>query len=347
MDRAPLCFAAAPLHDHFESAMAKEEMMSPGLARPSLDDWRHELSEALKDPLNGASRSGDLSLLRPPGEVADDAMKLLIRDAEGRSVAVALCSPRFDPEAVAKGFRKAESARQALEADLSAHVVEPLHQGRLDGLSYAVLPFYGALSDSRIVRKLQRTAMVPRLFDWLRGVARATMTERDSDEANREIAEGLESLSKTEAMPAPVLEAAKTALRRLENGAWRPRRILSHGDFWVGNIMLASPEASRWPFGKRLDRFVVIDWGTSRVDGIAFDDLIRIGRSLGASPRRIGAEVAAHAQLLDCELDDARSYLAASLGILGLSLNQFPFENYVALARYSMNTMNEALAAAG
>lgn len=325
-----------------------EEIMRFAPTGLSLDCWRRELSDNLDGPLAEAPRSGDISLLRPPAEVADDAMKLRIRDAAGRSVAVALCSPRFDPEAVANGFRRTKLVRRALPPGLAAHVVKPIHQGRLDGLSYAVLPFYGSLSDSRVVRKLQRMAMAPRLFGWLRKVARATRTdhEPDSESLDREFAEGLESLLKTEAMPTSVRKAAQKAMARLESGAWRPRRVLSHGDFWLGNVMLKSPGAT-WPLGKRLDRFVIIDWGTSRVDGIAFDDLIRIGRSLGVSPRRLGAEVRKHARLLDCDPVDARSYLAASLGILGQSLNQFPFENYVSLARHSMDAMDKALAAAG
>lgn len=315
--------------------------------RPSLEQWRRELSENLEGPSREALRSGALSLLRPPGEVADDAMKLLLRDARGLPVAVALCSPPFDPEAVSQGFHRVELARRALGPDLSRHVVEPLHQGRFAGLSYAVLPFYGSLSDSRIFRRLQRMALAPRLFGWLRAATKATMSEPAAGTSDREIVAGLESLSKIQAMPPQVRSAAETALERLGGGAWSPRRTLMHGDFWLGNVMLASSGAFRSPLEAWRGRFVVIDWGTSRVDGLPFDDLIRIGHSLGASPRRLGAEIVAHVRLLGCELADARSYLAASLGILGLSLNQFPFERYVSLARYTMNRMDGALAAVG
>jgi len=314
--------------------------MPPASTQPGLDQWRSELMENLEGPLREAARWGDLSLLRPPGEVADDAMKLLIRDARGRPVGVALCSPPFAPDGVAFGCRRAESARRAMGPKLAVHVVEPLREGRFQGLSYVVLPYYRSLSDSRIVRKLQRMALAPRLFGWLREIVRTTRSEPAVGEADPEIARGLEALAATEAMPPHVRTAAETGLNRLRDGLWSPRRVLMHGDLWLGNVMLSPP-------GARVDRFVVIDWGTSRVDGFPFDDLVRIGHSLGASTRRLRAEVLAHARLLDCDPVDARGYLAASLGVLGFSLNQFPFEKYVELARYSMNRLDEALAGGG
>lgn len=314
--------------------------MPPVSTQPSLDQWRGELAKALEGPLRGAARAGEFSLLRPSAAVADDAMKLLIKDARGRPMAVALCSPRFAPDGVAGGYRRARAIREALGPKLAVHVAEPLHEGQFQGLSYAILPFYQSLSGSRIFNKLQRMALTPCLFEWLREAARATRSEPAVGEADQEIVRGLEALEATEAMPPHVRTAAETGLNRLRSGLWSPRRVVMHGDLWLGNVMYASSAA-------RADQFVVIDWGTSRVDGLPFDDLVRIGHSLGVSARRLRGEVFRMARILDCDPADARSHLAASLGVLGFSLNEFPFDNYVALARYAMDKLDEALVGIG
>jgi hypothetical protein len=298
-------------------------------APPGLTEWSGELAGPLTELFGGPPH---ISLLCPPKDVADDSVKLLVSDPRGRSRGVVLCSTLIDPEMVARSVQHARSARCALGEALKGSILEPLLEGRHRGLSYAVLPYCDSLGTSRVANKIQRLAIAPALFRWLRRSAEATMSAPAAEGVDREIAAALESLEGTQALPPRVRSAAETALERLNSGVWVPRRVLMHGDFWLGNVLFHS-KRSREGRGKPWwDRFVVIDWGGSRLDGFPFWDLFRIAQSVGASDRRLAAEAAAQAGLLGCEPRDARSYLAAALGDLGLHLNHFPFENYARLA---------------
>ena len=217
-----------------------------------------------------------------------------------------------------------------LKEDLNQVVLEPLIEGRYSGLSYAVLPYCESLSKSRVVNRLQRMALAPALYRWLRRSDGATMSE--PLRFDREIAAALGALEQTKGMPHRVRAAADRALDRLDTGVWIPRRVLMHGDFWLGNVLVRSKAMLGGRRGPWWDRFVVIDWAGSRSDGFAFWDLFRFAQSVGASGRRLSSEVAARAQMLGCDPRDACSYLAAAIGDLGLHLNHFPFDRYVQLA---------------
>jgi hypothetical protein len=313
--------------------------MATDVVRLDLNEWRRELAKPLTSVFGGTPQ---ISLLCPPKAVADDTSKFLVRDAQGEPRGVVLCSSFVDPDMVAHGMERARSAQRAVKENLKTYILEPLLEGRCCGLSYALLPYCGSLSGSRVVNRIQRTVLGPALFRWLRRSAQATVSEPSAG-VDHEIDAALEALEKTQGMSRSVRAAAEQALNRLHNGLWIPRRVLMHGDFWLGNILLRSkemPSARRSPWW---DRFVVIDWAGSRLDGFAFWDLFRLAQSVRASNRRLSHEVVAWARMFDCDPTDARSYLAAALGDLGLHLNHFPVERFVELADSVMRDADRVL----
>jgi hypothetical protein len=314
--------------------------METEAARLSMDEWRQELAGPLIDAFGGSPR---LSLLCPPKGVADDTTKFLVRDRSDRPQGVVLCSSPVDPDSVFGGMKRARAARGALRDDLKGSILEPLREGRYCGLSYAMLPFCESLNSSRVVNRLQRMALAPAVFRWLRQSEAATTSGPPAEGVDREIAGALESLERTQGLSLRVRSTAERALDRLNAGHWVPRRTLMHGDFWLGNILIRSTQWLGSGLTPWWDRFVVIDWAGSRLDGFAFWDLFRFAQSVGASSRRLTFEIGARARMLACAPEDARSYVSAALGDLGLHLNHFPFDRYAQLADSVIADVDRAL----
>jgi thiamine kinase-like enzyme len=107
-----------------------------------------------------------------------------------------------------------------------------------------------------------------------------------------------------------------------------------HGDLTLGNVML-DPSRSR--------DFMIIDWGGSSVDGFPIFDLVKFAEAVRLPTRRLRAEIAAHAGILGCAIQDTRSYLTAALGHIWLNLEQFPPERFAAMAERNLNTLDGAL----
>jgi hypothetical protein len=278
-----------------------------------------------------------MSLLCPPKEVADDPMKLLVQDQSGQPAGVLLCSAPVAPELVAGNMERSRRAKQLLGADLGRSILDPLLEGRAFGLSYALLPYCRPLSDSRVLRRLQRLVLGPALFDWLRRATEATISTGATGD-DPEIVVVLERLAGMPEVTERARSAASRALERLRSGAWKPRRVLMHGDFNLGNILIAPRARAVGPWWSR---FVVIDWPGSRTDGFAFFDLVRMVQSARPTRQRQRAEVAEHCRLLGCEPADARSYLAAALGHLGGDLEYFPIERYAEMADTSLKILED------
>ena len=128
-----------------------------------------------------------------------------------------------------------------------------------------------------------------------------------------------------------VREGASAALGRLEARAWEPRFCMMHGDLWKGNVLLA-PGYRRW------NQFALIDWGASMVHGYAIYDLLRLAMSMGLSGRRLEREVSRHCKILGCDIIDAQSYLLASLGYIGMNLDQLPMTSILTPLRRGAGT---------
>ena len=223
-------------------------------------------------------------------------------------------------------------AKQALSPDLGRVILDPLLEGEIRGLSYAVLPYCQPLSNSRLVWPVQRALLSPHVFQWLERVTEATATKVHPKQIEPNFMEPLKHLAELEEMTKRVRVAARQAINRLGDGHWTPRHVLMHNDLWKGNILLDHRQVSR--FGKRLrtERFVIIDWMGAMIKGYGMYDLIRLAESLKLGNRELRKQITTHCEFLDCDFTDARSHLLASLGYLGMHLEHFPLPRFVQMA---------------
>ena len=309
---------------------------TPGISATGDNFELEQLKQDLSAPLTRAFADqalvGEISLLRPLKAVRDDSAKLLVKDLAGNPIAVVLCSSPLTPWLVARGMERTRLAKQALSPDLGRVILDPLLEGEIRGLSYAVLPYCQPLSNSRLVWPVQRALLSPHVFQWLERVTEATATKVHPKQIEPNFMEPLKHLAELEEMTKRVRVAARQAINRLGDGHWTPRHVLMHNDLWKGNILLDHRQVSR--FGKRLrtERFVIIDWMGAMIKGYGMYDLIRLAESLKLGNRELRKQITTHCEFLDCDFTDARSHLLASLGYLGMHLEHFPLPRFVQMA---------------
>lgn len=304
------------------------------------EEWRPDVADSVAHALGGVSRVGDVTLVCAPKAVDDDTAKFLIRDRAGRPAAVLLGSPPKYPGVVERNIGRSLAAAAALGPELGAVVLEPLARGDASGRSYAILPYNSPASPHRLVRRLQKAALTPPLYSWLRRATAKTRSGPIAHGADPELVGWLEHLAGLSEMEASVRRAAERALARMSSGAWKPCRVLVHGDFWMGNVLIKPVSAAGW---RPADRLTIIDWGGMRLDGAGIFDLLQLLRSLGAGVRRTRREVLAHCEILDCDPADAHSYLALAMGALGLSLENFPMSRFVEVAGNHFRKLRTAI----
>ncbi|NER49094.1 MAG: phosphotransferase [Symploca sp. SIO1A3] len=298
----------------------------------NLDQLKQELYKPLTQALDDQASVGEISLLCPLKPVMDDSAKLLVKDTAGHPIAVVLCSSPVTPGLVARGMERTRLVKQALGSDIGRVVLDPLLEGKINGLSYAVLPHCQPLSSSRLIWPVQRTLLSPHVFQWLSRVTEVTANTVHAEQVEPDFIVPLKYLAELEAMTERVRAGAQQVLQRLADGKWSPRHVVMHNDLWKGNILLEDRNVSG--LGKQLstEHFIIIDWMGAMVQGYAMYDLIRLAQSLKLGGRQLREHVTTHCQFLGCDFIDARSHLLAALGYLGMHLEHFPLPRFVQMA---------------
>jgi len=295
-----------------------------------------QLSQALAGPvgevLMSVARVGSITPLGPDKPVDDQTFKFLVRSSEGASIAVVLCSPRVSPDLIARGVRRAAEAKGALGPELGQAVLDPITEGEIHGLSYAVLPYREPLSEKRVVGWVQRRRVGPRVFDWLLGLTRQTMCDVSTADRHTRFIRPLSQLAELTGASAALRRAASDGLDRLEHDKWTARHVLMHNDLWKGNLLLDDALG-----------FVVIDWPGSIIEGYALYDLVRLADSFGLKSHRLEDQVRAHCRSLGCEPRDALSHLAAGLGHLSQNLDHFPMHRFLPMADECVRRVSSAV----
>lgn len=284
----------------------------------------------------GSSDEVWLSLLCQ-NNLPDSSTVLLARDARGRPGAVVLVSARAHPEAVRESVARARSAAADLGEELGRRVLLPLGEGRVMGLSYAILPYGQRLCSWPVIGRLQRRLLLPALLDWLRGVAQQTRTPAQPGHTRARI-EALHAFARRHGLPA-VGRLAAFAGDRLTASAWHPVHVAMHADLWSGNLLIAPPRAG----ASRAERLVMVDWGAYTRQGHGLFDLLKAAYSLRCPPRLLRRELLAHCRMLECEVEDAISNLAASLGCIVQSIGHFPPARFGRMAHECIATLEAAL----
>lgn len=256
----------------------------------------------------------------------DATRKYMAFDAKRRPFAVVIMSSPVTPDMVANRLELKKAACGAI-GSLSEVVLEPLDWGWTNGVSYAIYPFCRRLSGSRLGWAVQRVWIRKQVLKWLRAATEVSLSRPTEAELEEYFAAPLRYVAGWQAMPATARRAAATALGRLDDGSWQPRFCLIHGDLWKGNILLAPSRRSR-------HRFVLIDWGDSRVRGHGIQDLLTLAGSMKLRGAALLRELEAHCRILGCDREDARSYLTASqsyyaVSHYGQNVGFFPLENFI------------------
>jgi hypothetical protein len=261
---------------------------------------------------------------------ADGPSAFRISDASGEPRAVLLCSAPLFPDMVKRAMERAAMAKSALDSNEAVAILDPMLEGRLREMSYALLTFCPPLAQRRPMRWIHRLVVGRQVLEWLYRVTLRTVATASSTERPACFAEPLARVAAIDRLGPGVRADARRAVERLENGSWQPKTVLMHGDLWMGNVLLgpASRSSRLWP-----DRFVIVDWPGCVLRGHAIFDLVRLTQSMRMSDSAVAGELLRHCEVLQCGPEDAMAYLLAALGHLEMRLEQFPVEQFLAMAR--------------
>jgi Phosphotransferase enzyme family len=298
-----------------------------------LDQRIREIADYSATKLQGRINAGTLrSLIKPTTEarVADATTTFYIDGLARSDDCVLMVSPPDFPDVVGASAEAALSARAQLGGDLGMTVCAPILVDRWQGQSFAIYPRLQAFSQNRMVLHGQKRRAAAAILRWLSAVMDATAVKRTgAAEIEARFLRPLRQLINDDDIPERVRSSVQASLAAVEAGRVQTLTCLQHGDFWFGNIMFdRSSVPGMAPF---VQRFKVIDWGSSRTDGYPGIDLVRFLLStFGAGAHSV------HALGRYCE--GARSSLAdlavgclCALGRLGIELDEFPKRNFVGL----------------
>lgn len=311
--------------------------MSSTLSLTTANPFVRQMSERL-----GGQQAGVSITLMSQGGLADSTEIFMVRDASENPRAVVVLSPQGAPDMVDRATSRARAVAAVVGPDLARRILLPTLSGKLEGRSYAVMPYCERLSTIRPVWWLQRLKVRSVVLNWLQEVARSSLRSVSDSKVALMYERPLELLAAEERCSVELRSAAKAALSRLSSGALRPLQVAMHGDIWTGNIMVRGrgPDATRFD-----DRVTLIDWAGARSDGYPLYDLVRAAGSLRVSPAVLRDAARRHCELLDCEVDQSVDYLVAALGGVLATIENFPMDNFVRMAEQSYCDLCEAIGA--
>ncbi len=260
-------------------------------------------------------------------ETLDSPYKYYLPGIKPENDAVLMVSREAFPDFIERAVNNSRKAHALLSDQLSSVVLEPANDGRYRDLSYAIWPEHRPISDSRLIRKLQKKWLDPKVFTWLNGIAKDSMNQNiDEKSVDQFISTPLECIATNPQLSDNIHSYATKALQHLNTKKWTPITILQHSDFWLGNILFLkkTTRSSANNFG-----FCVIDWGGAQTHGAPVFDLVRYCISTHVSISRAREEFLRYAKTIQIEPRELIYHLICALGQIGMNLEQFPENRYL------------------
>lgn len=298
----------------------------------NIDHLKNLFFEPLTEALGDADLMAGIELLGDHQKTRDASIKMIIRDVNSNPRAVVLYSSPVSPDMVGRGIKMAKRAKDVLGNKLGAVILDPLKHGTISKRSYGIFSYRQPISNFKPRRFLQKRKLLPSITRWLKDITAQTSHPVPDNEITQNFIRPLEHLMELKEIGTDIHTASQRAKNRLESGKWVPRYTLMHNDLWEDNILIDN--ASFYPTGqKNSNKFVIIDWPGSNINGYAIYDLVRLALSMGLKGNRFINEVSGHCEILYCEPEDAVGYLLVALGNIALNLEYFPFETFIKLAK--------------
>ncbi|MDP1702501.1 MAG: hypothetical protein Q8L53_16290 [Aestuariivirga sp.] len=298
------------------------------------EEYIIDIVESCSYRLNGALRVGTTRPIESPSfkERVADATKAFLVDGTSRENGYVLIvsNPRF-PDFVNQAVSRAFDAQSVLGSSLGRAVCTPLLTGAWGGQSYAVYKRLDGYSRNKYLRRIQILSSSERIFAWLSGVFDRTKTEyKGAMDQERDFFNPLRILSADKSLDDIVQKAAFALESRISRGEARTFSCLQHGDFWFGNILFYRSAASS--LSPIRQKFQVIDWGGSRLNGYPGIDALRFSLSAFGQGRVASERFCSYCDIIGLSKVELSLSCVCSLGWLEANLNQFPKSRFNELA---------------
>lgn len=271
--------------------------------------------------------------------VIDTSLPFYIDGKSQRDDVVLLLSSKHFPLVVNEDVDKAQAISRLLHASTSQNISRPLLTDSYGEQSYAVFERLQPMAENRAVRYLQKRYFFPKVASWLSELAMQTRRHyHDEIEIQNLFIEPLQSISTSSDMPTNIREFSEHCISKALDCSSTLFTVAEHGDFWSGNVLFRRTlPRNLSPF---LGDFVVIDWRGSNIRGYPCSDLVRYCLSC-YRPKSIhvGNALRNYNASLEIENFQVGIYLLASVGRLGLNLDQMPRDLYLVLCERIFSLM--------
>jgi hypothetical protein len=309
--------------------------MSSTMSLSTATPFVRQMSERL-----GVQQAGVSITLMSKGGLVDSTEVFMVRDASEKPRAVVVLSPQAAPEMVDRATARARDVAGVVGPVLARRILLPTLSGKLEGRTYAVMPYCERLSSLRPVWWMQRAKVRSVLSDWLHQVTESSLRAVSDSQVASLYEKPLALLASTAGCSDGLRRAAERASHRLSSGELRPMQVAMHGDVWSGNILVRGRSKDQPRFE---DRLTLIDWAGARTDGYPLYDLVRAAGSLRMKPGALRVELQRHCDLMQCGLEHSTDYLVTALGGVLTTIENFPMENFLRMAEQCLSDVNGAV----
>lgn len=257
----------------------------------------------------GAAGYAPSTVLRPlrlPIIVQDASTKFVLLGPTGQPVSCIIAGRGAAGRLVVGGACSSAAARDTLPVECSGAVLAPRRWVDQGDLAVAEYDWCQPIPDGIMGRfywpRVRRFALA-----WLRAVAGASRADATAQASFRA---AIRVVLDCAGLSDDVRRDAEVALRRIDDGSWRPRHQFDHNDFWRGNILIRRGKYRLAP------EFAIIDWAGANMDGYGMYDLCRAAASFGIGMASLSREVQWHCQAKGQPTRDAMGDLLAAVGHL-------------------------------